>query len=230
MNLTVLNPDTLSLNDLVKDMDQLYYITSGDTYLETRGESGQLLSRTTKGLGLWPVSKHGITNLQNNDFLIVKITDGKMGEEVEDKSEEVPETPAIEEMRHRRTRVANRTYKLNSNNKDETIFVEYRPGTGAIRVNFKDKESAQTYFEYFREQFYTGTTGASVITVSNIYKDLNLVNWKEEDCDDWGWYTQDFGPCRKISEVLKTKNTKMYGFTLKCPEKLYETKKREEAN
>lgn len=214
MNLTVLNPDTLSFNEIITNMDDLYYVAK---------------SNTTNTLALWPVAKHGVFNLQNKDFLIVKIADGKMEEEVEEKVE-VPETPAIEEMRHRRTRVANRTYKLNSSNKDETIFVEYRPGTGAIRVNFKDKESAQTYFEYFREQFYTSTTGASVITVSNIYKDLNLVNWKEEDCDDWGWYTQDFGPCRKISEVLKTKNTKMYGFTLKCPEKLYETKKREEAN
>ena len=93
-------------------------------------------------------------------------------------------------------------------------------------MNFKDKESAQAYFDYFREQFYTSTTGASVITVSNIYKDLNIVNWNPEDCDDWGWYTLDGGTCRYISDVRKTRNTKMFGFTLSKPTKLYESKKR----
>ena len=214
MNLEVLNPNTLSFNEIMSNVNNLYYVAENNS---------------TKTFNLLPVSKHGMFNLKNKDFLIVKITGGETADDIPEEMVEV-KVPAIEEMRHKRTRVANRTYKLNSSNRDETIFVEYRPGTGSIRVNFLDKESAQTYFEYFRDQFYTSTTGASVITVSNIYKDLNLVNWKPEDCDDWGWYTQDYGPCRKISEVLKTKNTKMYGFTLKCPEKLYESKKREEAN
>ena len=227
MNLEVLNPDKLSLNELVANMNNLYYITTGDTYMETRGESGQLLSRTSKGLGLWPVSKHGVMSLQDRDYLIVKITNN--GADIPETIEDIEtEELIVEKTKPKRTRSANRTYKLNSHDSKELIFVEFRPTTGDIRVNFKDKESAQAYFEYFRDQFYTSTTGASVITVSNIYDDLNLVNWKREDCDDWGWYTQDYGPCRKITDVLKTKNSKMYGFTLKCPEKLYESKKREE--
>ena len=159
---------------------------------------------------LTPMSM-GSVGLLNDDSLLVRIIPG----------EDIP----AEEKKTVRS-YERRTYGFSGADPTETIMVEYRPAEGDIRVNFKDKEIAEKYFDYFREQFYTSTTGASVITVSNIYKDLNLVNWNPEDCDDWGWYTLDNGTCRYITEVMKTRNSKLWGFTLKKPTKLYESKKK----
>lgn len=212
MNVSVVNPETLSLKDLMANMSELYYLHMEDT-----------LSKPI----LTPVSI-GTLNLLNEDSLLLKIIPGEV--EAEPEAEKPKSKP--------RGWREKRTYAFTGYDPTGAIYVEFRKtGTndGDIRVNFKDKESAQAYFEYFREQFYTGTTGASVITVSNIYKDLNLVKkdennpdgWDPTECDDWGWYTIDHGTCRMITEVLKTRNMKMYGFTLKRPTKLYETKKRD---
>ena len=197
MRLDVIDPKTLTLTDMIADMNNLFYL------------------HIPEGMGkpvLTPMNKGSIA-LLSDDALIVKILLGDQ--------EEADEAPVQEEKSQNDRSL---TYKLFSNDPTESIFVEFRPE--GIRVNFKDKESAQAYFDYFREQFYTSTTGASVITVSNIYKDLNVVNWNPEDCDDWGWYTLDGGTCRYISDVRKTRNTKMFGFTLSKPTKLYESKKR----
>ena len=200
MRLEVLDPKKLTLDDMMGNISELYYLHVPE---DTLGKPV-----------LTPIGIGGL-GLLKSDSLLLRIVPGEV--------EEMVELEVVNDQL-KRTREA-WTYKLFSNDPTESIFVEFRP-TGDIRVNFKDKESAQAYFDYFREQFYTSTTGASVITVSNIYKDLNLVNWNPEDCDDWGWYTLDNGTCRYITEVLKTRNTKMYGFTLKKPTKLYETKKK----
>ena len=197
MRLDVIDPKTLTLTDMIADMNNLFYL--------------HIPQDMCKPV-LTPMNRGSIA-LLSDDALIVKILLGDQ--------EEADEAPVQEEKSQNDRSL---TYKLFSNDPTESIFVEFRPE--GIRVNFKDKESAQAYFDYFREQFYTSTTGASVITVSNIYKDLNVVNWNPEDCDDWGWYTLDGGTCRYISDVRKTRNTKMFGFTLSKPTKLYESKKR----
>lgn len=208
MKLTIVDPSTLSLTDMMNGMSELYFLHVEDA----------LSKPVLTPMGL------GSLNILNDDSLLVRVV---LGEEMEE-NEEIPVVEEKPKRAYGNRYTTSLTYKLNSNDPTESIFVNFSPGNSGIRVNFKDKESAQAYFEYFREQFYTRTTGASVITVSNIYKDLNVVNWNPEDCDDWGWYTIDYGPCRHISEVKKTKNTKLWGFTLSKPKKLYETKKREE--
>ena len=196
MRLETIDPKTLTLTDMISDMSNLYYLH---------------VPREMSKPVLTPMSI-GSVGLLNDDSLIVRIIPGE-------------DIPPVEEKKTVRS-YERRTYGFNGNDPTENIFVEYRPAEGDIRVNFKDKEIAEKYFNYFREQFYTSTTGASVITVSNIYKDLNLVNWNQEDCDDWGWYTLDNGTCRYITEVMKTRNSKLWGFTLKKPTKLYESKKK----
>lgn len=164
------------------------------------------------GYIMGPLEGTSLSFLQN-EYLIVRVGD----------DEDFVPQPVEKPIRKRE----NLTYKIESHDSTESIFVAFRPENGGIRISFKDKDAAEMYFNYFREQFYTSKTGASVITVSNIYSDLGLVNWNHEDCDDWGWYTLDGGTCRYITEVTKTRGTKMWGFLLKRPTKLYETKKRE---
>ena len=211
MRLEIVDPKTLSLSDLMDDLDQLFYIYSDPEAITTSYPAKKGVPR------LYPMSDGRLSRL-NEDALLIRIIPGEdpIFTKVEEKTEEKKATRSYER----------RTYGFNGSDPTETIMVEYRPAEGDIRVNFKDKEIAEKYFNYFREQFYTSTTGASVITVSNIYKDLNVVNWNPEDCDDWGWYTLDNGTCRYITEVMKTRNSKLWGFTLKKPTKLYETKKK----
>lgn len=208
MNIKRINPETLTLTELNHNAHCLYCLTS-----EPNKRYGEQPAR--RHYELKPLINHSLEVL-GRDHILLLITDD---------DEEVEESEAPTEKRKREER----TYALNSSDPTESIFVEFKPTRGEIRVNFKEKECAEVYFNYLREQFYTRTTGASVITVSNIYQDLGVVNWNKEDCDDWGWYTLDSGTCRHISEVRKTKNSKMFGFTLSHPTKLYETKKREEA-
>lgn len=208
MNIKRINPETLTLAELNHNANYLYCLSS-----EPNKRYDEQPAR--RHYELKPLINHSLEVL-GRDHILLLITDDE---------EEIEESTAPTE---RRTR-EERTYALNSSDPTESIFVEFKPTRGEIRVNFKEKECAEVYFNYLREQFYTRTTGASVITVSNIYQDLGVVNWNKEDCDDWGWYTIDSGTCRHISEVRKTKNSKMFGFTLSHPTKLYETKKREEA-
>lgn len=213
-----INPETLSLMDLRRNSHCLYCITERNPNESNYNSHFVMRKVTDKSL-----------DFLNEDHMILMIVSGDENEDELDLSmpekDETKEPDKAEPSRKREER----TYALNSSDPTESIFVEFKPTRGEIRVNFKEKECAEVYFNYFREQFYTRTTGASVITVSNIYQDLGIVNWNKEDCDDWGWYTIDSGTCRHISEVRKTKNSKMFGFTLSHPTKLYETKKREEA-
>lgn len=205
MKAVIVDPKTLSLTEMMDGMSELYFLHVEDA-----------LSKPV----LTPIGI-GSLDILNKDSLLLRITPGEFDQEED-------EDPPVEEKSKRyygNQYSSPMTYKLFSNDPTESIFVDFKP-TGDIRVSFNDKESAQAYFEYFREQFYTSTTGASVITVSNIYKDLNIVNWKPEDCDDWGWYTLDGGTCRYISDVRKNKSNKRFGFTLSRPTKLYESKKK----
>lgn len=199
MNITMLNPEELTLGSLVKHKGELYTI------------------RMVGGKPIFgPISLDKI----DDDMCVLRICDILVEPENE---------PPVKKSYRNGPRVG-LTYKFNGSDETGSIFVDYRPESGGIRVSFNDKESAEVYFNYFREQFYTYTTGASVITVSNIYKDLNIVNWRPEDCDDWGWYTLDGGTCRHISSsVTKNRNNKRFGFTLSKPTKLYESKKKETA-
>lgn len=112
-----------------------------------------------------------------------------------------------------------RTYKLDSCDSNNIVEVESRI-TGEIRVNFNDKESAELYRKHIAKLFYKNTTGADWLTVSTIYEELKVVNWKHEDCDTWVWPTIDSGTLRNISEVTKTKGRNKFGFTLSAPKKI----------
>ena len=202
MKATVINPKELSVGDMLEHASELYFLHISD-------ELGKPV--------LTPISI-GSLGILNEDSLLMRITHAD--------SDISPEPREVKKTSSRRYEQL--TYKFNGQNSNGVIRVDFRPESGGIRVSFPDRESAQTYFEYFRDQFYTSKTGASVITVSNIYKDLGLVNWKPEDCDDWGWYTLDSGTCRHISGyVTKNKDEKRYGFTLSRPTKLYESKRKE---
>ena len=218
MKLEVLNPETITLKDFINDVDNLYYLVKNPTIMASDAPYKMLPARET-----------GANSMPSKTYLVVRITDEEM---IFDESEENPVIP--EDIWNEEASKPNPgreacTYSLNSHDPTESIFVEFRPYSGEIRVNFTDKGNAELYFNYFREQFYSYTSGVSVITVSNIYSDLKLVNWDPKDCDDWGWYTMDAGKCHYITPVRKTNNSKMFGFTLKHPTKLYESKKREEA-
>lgn len=205
MKLETVDQSKLTLTDMMNNMSELYFLHYAD-------ELGKPV--------LTPMSLGSLSILEN-DSLLVRI-----------RSDEDADTPVVVNEPKSERVYGNRhhtvlTYKHFGNDPTESIFVEFRPENSGIRVSFKDKESAELYLNYFREQFYTRTTGASVITVSNIYKDLNQVNFDEEECNDWGWYTLDNGTCRYISSyVTKNKNSKRYGFTLSKPTKLYESKKK----
>ena len=200
----VIKPMALSVGEMLEKSSELYY-------LHVSEELGKPI--------LTPVNV-GSLGILREDSLLMRIIMDEC--DISDEPEEVHEEPK------NRRRFEALTYKFNGQDPNGIIHVEFRPESGGIRVSFPDKESAQTYFDYFREQFYTSKTGASVITVSNIYKDLNLVNWDPNDTDDWGWYTLDYGTCRYISRVTKNKNAKRYGFTLSRPTKLYESKRKED--
>lgn len=74
--------------------------------------------------------------------------------------------------------------------------------------------------KHIAKLFYKNTTGADWLTVSTIYEELKVVNWKHEDCDTWVWPTIDSGTLRNISEVTKTKGRNKFGFTLSAPKKI----------
>lgn len=201
MKLEVMDANTLTLAEIISNAEDLFYIVDGNLH------KYKLQSLADSGIQV------------DGDYILVKITDEDPEPEVV-----VEEQPKVEESKKKpkgNQYSAPLTYKFFGNDSTESIFVEFRP-TGDIRVSFKDKESAQAYFEYFRDQFYISTTGASAITVYTIYKDLNLVNWKEKeaDCDTWGWKTLSNGPCRYITEVRKNVNNMRFGFTLRKPTKL----------
>lgn len=204
----VIKPMALSVGEMLEKSSELYYLHISE-------EHGKPI--------LTPVNVGSLGILKEDSLLMRIVTD----------EEEIPEpvkkTKPVKHQKDYRRPYEIMTYKFNGQDESGNIRVNFRADSGGIRIHFPDKESAEIYFDYFREQFYTKKTGASVITVSNIYKDLNLVNWNPEDCDDWGWYTLDGGTCRYISSyVTKNKNEKRYGFSLSKPVKLYESKRKED--
>lgn len=191
MNLEIINTGEMTFDQVLAEKDSIYI-------LHRNGLGAPTLTAFTK---------MGSLNI-SSDKLILKITDGDQ-EEIVKPVEEQP-----------RKRVPKRTYKIDSWDDKKIIEVESRID-GSIRVNFKEKESANLYFDYIRDFFYKSTTGADWLSVSTIYKELKIVNWEPENCDDWVWPTLDGGTCRYISEVAKTKNKHMWGFTLTPPQKFY---------
>lgn len=200
MEVKIMNPEELTLKSLVKHRGELYTI------------------RVVNGKPIFgPISLDKI----DEDMCVLRIVDAYMESEVEP-AEELPTKVCYGAKRREQL-----TYKYDGTDTSGNIHVKFRSESGGIRISFNDKESAEAYFDYFREQFYTHTTGASVITVSNIYDDLHVVNYDKEACNDWGWYTLDGGTCRYISSyVTKDKDAKRYGFTLKRPTRLYESKRK----
>ena len=114
------------------------------------------------------------------------------------------------------------TYKLDEISDDGDRMIEARPD-GSIRVSFANKDDAQSYRDYIREQFYISKTGADALTIGSIYDELKFVNYDKIECSKWGYLSLDHGTCKYISDVSKTAKTGMFGFTLKRPIKLYGT-------
>lgn len=207
MKLEIINPENLTLSQAIKEQYSLYYIRENHLGVST--------------FSLVPFDKEGLA-LPKDEFLLVKLT-SETDQVVENIHEIIPDSdvkvkepaPKTYSPRERRT------YKIDSWDEHKIIEVESRPD-GAIRCNFKDKDSAQIYFEYIREMFYMTSSSDLYLSVSTIYDELKVVNWDHEKCDDWGWPMLDGGQCRYISpQVLKTKNKNMWGFTLNAPQKIY---------
>ena len=196
MRLEQLNPKELTLDYVMKNQYELFYI------LEQEGNS-------INPYKFQSFAKDGLA-LPKDNYILVRITS-----DIEEL--ELATTTEIE--KEKKPRFV-RTYRYDGVSSDGIVEVETRIN-GEIRVNFKDKESADLYYNYIRDFFYKSTTGADWLTVSTIFKELKLVNWNPEDCDDWGWPTLDHGTLRHMTDVKKTFNKKMYGFTLSAPQKLY---------
>lgn len=205
MHIEKLNMSELTFDRVMADQGELYFL-----YFNGKGQAT-----------LMPVNSGKLDYLSDiQDKTLVRITDEPVEKDI---SEEVDTAPSIK----KRKTYERRTYKLDSWDEQKVIEVESKID-GSIRINFHDKDSADIYYNHIRDMFYKRPAKGDVadwLPVSTIYKELKVVNWEPDDCDDWAWPRLDFGTCRYISaEVNKTKNKKMWGFTLSAPQKLYGTK------
>lgn len=203
MHIEKLNMSELTFDQVMADQGELYFL-----YFNGKRQAT-----------LTPVNSGKLDYLSDiYDKTLVRITD----EPVEKDIPEVESAPSVKE----RKTYERRTYKLDSWDEQKVIEVESKID-GSIRINFHDKDSAEIYFNHIRDMFYKRPNlgdEADWLSVSTIYKELKVVNWEASDCDDWAWPRLDYGTCRYISEVNKTKNKHMWGFTLRAPQKLYGTK------
>lgn len=201
MNIEIIDPSTLTLNDAIKHQYSLYYITKNP-------------NNGINPYNLKSLSKEGL-EIPNAEYILCKIIADDEEPEAEplpDKKRDKPAKP-YERL----------TYRCETQDASGNIFVDCRPD-GTIRVNFKDKESAKAYMEYIRELFYHSTSGTDYLTVFYIFKELRQVDIPDDArkaSETWGYPTLDGGECRYISEVAKTRDKNMFGFTLKRPQKLY---------
>lgn len=191
MILEVLDPKELTLEEAMECGDELYFVYMQDS------EKFRISVPTFAAY-----NSRGVHNIKDDKILVRIIQD-------------IPkEEPKKNERQYNR-----RTYKLDTTDPNNIVEVESRV-TGEIRVNFNDKESAELYRKHIAKLFYKSTTGADWLSVSTIYKELKVVNWKPEDCDDWVYPTIYSGTLRHISEVTKTKGKNKFGFTLSAPKKI----------
>ncbi len=204
MNVTLMDMSTLTFESAMKHKDELYSIAleNGEPVLKPLSLDSGL------GAVLLRIKKDGA------EMDIPKIEEAEAAPP-EDKKRDKP---------HRTWEKL--TYKFDGYSDNGQIRVESRPD-GSIRISFKEKADAQTYRDYFREQFYASNNGADAVSVKSIYGDLHLVNndgspkYDVIECGRWGYLSLDGGTCKYISDVSKTIGLDMYGFTLKRPTKLY---------
>lgn len=202
MNLEVLEARNMTIEQAIDHQDELYFIYFASDGKPTLAPFGQVM---------FDKRYNKIQALENK--LLLKIDQNEATEK---------DIPVKDPEKRPRKTYERRTYKLDCICEGGAIEIESRID-GSIRVNFKDKESAQLYRDHFRDMFYKHNTDADWLTVSTIYKECRAVNWESKNCDDWAWPTVDYGTVRYITDVLKTKNKKMYGFTFTPPKKLYGT-------
>lgn len=209
MNVKIMDMSNLTFESAMKHKDELYSLTM---------EDGKAILR--------PLSlDSGIGSV------LLRIIEDDIPEKVlentADKIKEIEAEPPVDKKRDKPHRTWEKlTYKFDGYSDNGQIRVESRPD-GSIRISFKEKADAQTYRDYFREQFYASNNGADAVSVKSIYGDLHLVNndgspkYDVIECGRWGYLSLDGGTCKYISDVSKTIGIDMYGFTLKRPTKLY---------
>lgn len=214
MKLELLDKSILTLDQLMSMKNELYYIGMNlDLSKAAMRPLTEVINRASDPFG--------------SDYLIVRITPGSP-ETMETKIKEDEELePPVDKVRDKPLRTWERqSYKISCTKKDGSIMIEGRP-KGEIRISFSDKENAQEYFEGIREIFYKNVSHADAISVDNLYSELGFTeedlpsDYSKEEGNKWGYLTIEHGPVKYISEVSKTKNSKLWGFTIKRPIKIY---------
>lgn len=215
MKLEQLDKNALTLDQIIKMSKELYVI-GYDPTLNRAGMCplADVIGRDTIAFDC----DHIIVRINSGETVIPVLAKTDTEEELE---------PPVDKVRDRPLRTWERqSYKVNCIKKDGSIMLEGRP-KGEIRVSFSDKEDAQAYFERIREIFYKKVSDADAISVDNIYAELGFTeedlpsDYSKEEGNKWGYLTIDHGPIKYISEVSKTKNSKLWGFTIKRPIKIY---------
>ena len=201
MKLEQINPINLTLEEAIKNQYSLYYIVEGDETVPYK-----FLSFSKEGLAL-----------PTDNYILVKIT----GDSIKKVEPIIHKVDNVVETKTRKKRIE-RDYKFSGMNDKENIRIEWAiTGNkyGGIRVSFPNKEDAIEYYDYFREQFYS--RDISSVNVASIYEDLGVSKERiEKECPNawkWGYQTIFSGPCKYMTNVLKNKNDKWYGFTFMPP-------------
>lgn len=203
MNIEQINPISLTLDMAIKEKDSLFYIVKGDDE-----QPYKLLSFSKEGL-----------NLPSDNYILVKLT-GASHKETKPVSEE-KEEPIKKEVTPKKR--LDRDYKFTGMNDAETIRITWAiTGNkyGGIRISFPNKEDANDYHDYFREQFYN--RDISSIDIASIYEDLGISKERiEQECPGamkWGYPALKGGACKYMTAtVTKNKNDNWYGFTFLPP-------------
>lgn len=215
MKLEQLDKNTLTLDQIIKMSKELYLI-GYDPVLNRAAMCplSNVLGRDTIAF--------------NGDHIVVRINSGEEVPQVLPKIDTEGEIePPVDKVRDKPLRTWERqSYKVCCIKKDGSIMLEGRP-KGEIRVSFSDKDDANAYFERIRDIFYKNVSNADAISVDNLYAELGFTeedlpsDYSKEEGNKWGYLTIEHGPVKYISEVSKTKNSKLWGFTIKRPIKIY---------
>ena len=218
MKLEQLDKNTLTLDQIIKMKKELYFIGyDPDLNRAAMCPLADIIGRTTDMFGL----EHMVVRIGSWEDQVAEPCPTKIDThnvELEHQVDNVRVKPLRSYER--------RTYKINSIKKDGSIMIEGRP-KGEIRVSFSDKDDAQAYFERLREIFYENVSHADIITIDNIYTELGFTkedlpaDYSKDEGDKWGYLTVKNGPIKYISSINKTKNSKLWGFTIKKPIRIY---------